>query len=188
MAQLEALVLGLDAVFQHTLAESAHGGHGVVEHLVAEVAGAAVQRGHLGEQLGGLQTLLGGHAGGAAGGGDHDDVGQLLADGVHDHPEALAVLGGGAVVLADMDVQNGGTGLVGGLGLADHLLHGVGHGGILRLGDLGAADSGGDNQLFHFCRSLTSRSSCAGSPWESRRCRGRGRPRWALPERRQRKR
>ena len=164
VAQLEALVLGLDVVLQHALAESAHGGHGVVEHLVAEVAGAAVQSGHLGEQLGGLQTLLGGHTGGAAGGGDHDNVGQLLADGVHDHPEALAVLGGGAVVLADVDVQNGGAGLVGGLGLADHFLHGVGNGGILLLGDLSAADSSGNDQLFHFYRSLTSRSSCAGNP------------------------
>ena len=132
MAQLEALILGLDVVLQHALAEGAHGGHGVVEDLVAEVAGAAVEGGHLGEQLGGLQTLLGAHAGGAAGGGDHDDVGQLLADGIHHDTEALAVLGGGAVIVADMDVQDGSTGLVGGLGLADHLLYGVGNSGVLR--------------------------------------------------------
>ena len=104
-----------------------------------KLRGAAVQSGHLGEQLSGLQTLLRGHTGSAAGGGDHDDIGQLLADGVHHHTEALTALSGRAIVLTDMDVQDGCTGLVGGLGLTDHLLHGVGTAGCF-LGDLRAAD------------------------------------------------
>ena len=155
VAELEALILGLDAVFDHALAEGAHGGHGIVEDLITEVAGAAVQSGHLGEQLGGLQTLLGAHAGGAAGGGDHDDVRQLLADSVHDDLEAIAVLGGGTVVLADMDVQDGGAGLVGGLGLADHLLHGVGDSGAVFLGDLCAAYGCGNDEFFHHSHFLS---------------------------------
>ena len=149
MPHLEALVLGLDVVLDHPLPEGPHGGHGVVEDLVAEVTGAAVQGGHLREQLRGLQSFLGLHARGPAGGGDHDDVGKLCADGVHDHPEPLPVLGGGAVVPADVDVDDGSPGVVGGPGLPDHLRHSVGDGYVLLLGDLCAAYSGGDDELLH---------------------------------------
>lgn len=92
--------------------------------------------------------------GGAARGGDHDHVGQFLADGVHHNTETLTILGGGAVVLADMDVENGRAGFIGALGFADHLFDGVGDSGVLGLCDLSAADGGGNDQLFHLDRSL----------------------------------
>ena len=149
MPDLEALVFGLDMVLDHALAERAHRGHRVFKDLVAEIAGAAVERRHLGEQLGGLQTLFGRHAGRAAGRRDHDDVGKLFADRVHDDAEALAVLRGRSVVLADVHVNDRRARFIRELRFADHFLDGVGNGGIVRLGDFGAADGGGDDQLFH---------------------------------------
>ena len=149
MSHFEALVFGLYAVFDHALAEGAHGGHGVIEYFVAEVAGAAVKRCHFGEQLGGLQALLGLHAGGAAGGGDHYNVGQFGADGVHNYAEAFPVLCGGAVVLAHVHVDYGGAGIIGALSLAHHFLYGVRYVGILLLGNFCAADGGGDYKLLH---------------------------------------
>ena len=149
MADFKALILGLDVVLQHPLAEGPHGGHVVDKNIVAEVAGAAVQGGHLGTQLGRLEALLRGHAGGAAGGGNQDDAGAGLPDGVQNHTEPLPVLGGGAVVGADMDVNDGRAGLEGALGLPHHFLHRVGDRGIVLLGDLRAADGRCDNQFFH---------------------------------------
>ena len=50
VTHLEALVFGLDAAFHHAFAESTHGRHGVVENLVAEVAGTAVKGCHFGQR------------------------------------------------------------------------------------------------------------------------------------------
>ena len=151
VAHLEAFVFGLDAFLDHALAEGAHGGHGVVEDVVAEVAGAAVQRGHLGHRggVGRVQTLVGGHADGAAGAGNEDDVGALFEDGLGALLEALVALRGGAVVVAHVEVHDGGAGVNGALGFAHNLLHGVGHIGVLLFGDFGAADGGGDDEFIH---------------------------------------
>ena len=56
VTHLEALVFGLDATLNHALAEGTHGGHRVVKDFVAEVAGTAVERCHLGQRgrVGGL--------------------------------------------------------------------------------------------------------------------------------------
>ena len=48
-----------------------------------------------------------------------------------------------------VQMDDGGACCVGKRGFAHNLLHRVGDGGILRLGDLGAADGGGDDELFH---------------------------------------
>ena len=149
MADLKALILGLDVVLHHALAEGPHGGHVVGKHVVAKVAGAAVQGGHLGEELGGLKALLRGHAGGAASGGDQDDARTGRLDGVQHYAEPFPVLGGGAVVLADMDVDDRRARLKSALGLPHHLLHGVGDSGAVFLGDLRAADGCGNDEFFH---------------------------------------
>ena len=167
MTHFKALILGLYAVFYHALAERAHGGHGVIEYLVAKVAGAAVKRSHLGEQLGGLQTLLGLHAGRSAGGGDHYNVGQFGAYSVHNHAETLPVLRGRTVVLADMHMYYGRAGVVGALSLAHHLFDGVRNVWVLLLSNFGAADGGGDYQLLH--QYLLS-CSCVGSSGRNKLC------------------
>ncbi len=172
MTHFKAFILRLDAVFDHALAERAHRGHGVVKDLIAEIAGAAVKRGHLRKQLRGLQTFLRAHAHGAAGGRDHDNIGKLSADGIHHHAEAFAILRGRAIVLPDMDVQNGRARVIRAAGLRHHFLYRVGNEFILRLGDLCAADGGGDDEFFHGA-ALSARS--AGRPSASRRCHGPGR-------------
>ena len=151
MTHLEALVLGLDTLLDHAFAEGAHGGHSVVEDIVAEVAGTAVEGSHLGHRsgVGAVETLIGGHTHGAAGRGNKDDVGASLEDSLGALLEAHVALGGCAVVLADMQVHDGGTGVDSALSLADDLLHGVRHIGVLLFGDFRAADGGGDYQFIH---------------------------------------
>ena len=108
-----------------------------------------VQRRHFRHQLGGLQTLFGAHAGGAAGRGDQDRAGTGFLNGGQDLGEAGLGLGGRAVVLADMDMDDSGAGVVGSLGLADHFFLGVGNGGVMLFGNFRAADGSGDDQFFH---------------------------------------
>ena len=129
--------------------------HGVVEDLVAEVAGTAVEGSHLGQRVGvgRLETLVGSHADGTAGRRDEDDVGAHLQDGLFALLETATVLGGRAVVPADVQVHDGGTGVDGRLGLAHDFLNGIRHIGILFLGDFCAADGGSDDQFIHFVNS-----------------------------------
>ena len=155
MTDFKALVLGLDVVFQHTLTESAHGGHIVDEDVVTEVAGTAVQSGHFGHQLGGLQTLVGSHAGSAAGRGNQNCLGASFLNSGQDLSETLLGLSGLTVVGTDMDVDDGSAGIVSGLSLANHFLLGVGDGGVVLLGDFSAADSSSDDQLFHWNQFLS---------------------------------
>ena len=150
MAHFKALVFGFDVVLKHALAECAHGGHGVFKHIVAKVAGAAVERRHLGEQLRGLQALFSSHANRAARGGNQDHVRDRGFDGVHANAEALAALRRSAIVLADMHVNDRSARIIGRLGFADDLLNSVRNVGVLILGDFRAADGGCDNKLIHF--------------------------------------
>lgn len=155
MADLKALILGLDAVLDHPLTKGPHGRHIVDEDVVAEVAGAAVQGGHLGEELGGLKALLRGHAGGAASGGDQDDARTGRLDGFQHYAEPFPVLGGGAVVPTDMHMNDRRARIIRALGLSYHLLHGVGDSGAVFLGDLRAAYGCGNDEFFHHSHFLS---------------------------------
>ena len=152
VAHLEAFIFGLDALFDHTLAEGTHSGHSVVEDVVAEIAGTAVEGGHFGDGrgVGRVETLVGGHTHGTAGRGNEDDVGALFEDGLGAFLEADVALGGGTVVLADVEVDDGGAGIDGRLGFADYFFNGVRNIGVLLFGDFCAADGGSDDKFFHY--------------------------------------
>ncbi len=151
MTHLEALVFGLYTLLNHAFAEGAHGGHRIVEDIVAEVAGTAVEGGHLrhGGGVGRVESLVGGHTHRAAGRWDKDDVRAGLEDGFGALLEAHVALGGRTVVLAHMQVDDGGTGVDGALCFAHYLLDGVGYVGVLLFGDFRAADGGGDDKFVH---------------------------------------
>ena len=151
VTHLKALIFGFDTALEHAFAKGTHGGHGVVENLVAKIAGAAVKRGHLGQGsgVGALQTLFGGHAYSTTGGGNEDDVGTLFQDGLLTFLETIAALRGGAVVKTDVQVDDGSTGIDGRFCLANDFFDGIRYGRILLFGNFCATNCSGDNQFIH---------------------------------------
>ena len=153
MPHLEALILRLDASLHHPLAKGTHRRHRVVKYLVAKVARAAVQGGHLGQRgrVGRLQTLVGGHAHGTTCRRNQDNVGAHLQDGLFALLEAGTVLSGGAIVPAHVQVHDSSAGINGRFCLTNDFFYSIGHIGILLLCNLSATDCGSDNQFIHCC-------------------------------------
>ena len=151
MTHLEALVLGLDATLDHTLAKSTHRRHRVVENLVAEVAGTTVQSGHLRNRsgVGRLQTLVGSHAHSTTSGGNQNHIGTYLVNSLLALLETLAALGGRAIVKTHMQMHNRGTGIHRRFRLANDLFYSIRYSRVLLFRDFCSANSGCDNQFFH---------------------------------------
>ena len=149
MTHLKALIFRFDVAFHHAFAEGAHHGHSVFKHVIAEVAGAAVERCHFGIQLCWLQTLLGCHTYGAARRRNHYHVGTCLADGVHAFLEAFFALSGSAVIFANMHMDDGCAGVGGCFCLTHQFLYGIGNCRVLFFGYLCSADCGSNYKFLH---------------------------------------
>ena len=151
VTHLKALILGLDATLHHALAKGTHRGHGVVENLVAKVAGTAVEGSHLGKWcgVGRLKALVGAHAHSTTSRRNQNHIGALLEDSLLTLLEAGTVLSGCAIVPANVQVHNGSTGVDGRFCLANDLLNGIGNIWVLLLGNLGTANCGGNYQFIH---------------------------------------
>ncbi len=149
MAHLEAFIFGLYSAFHHALAEIAHHGHGVLEHLIAEIAGATVESGHFRIKLGGLEPFFGGHADGATCRGYQYHIGARCLYRIHAFFETLLALCGRAVVFTDMHMHDRRSGVDGTLCLAHKFLYRIRYGRVLLFCHFGSADGSRDYQLIH---------------------------------------
>ena len=151
VSHLKAFILGLDAALHHALAKGTHGGHGVVKYLIAKVAGSAVECCHLGKWsgIGRLKALIGTHAHGSAGRGNQYHIGTLLEDCLFTLLKTGTILGGGAIVPANVQVNDSCSGINGTLCLTNNLLYGIRHVWILLFGNLGTANGGGNYKFIH---------------------------------------
>ena len=149
-ALVENFDFGFDIALDHAFAEILDGVFGVNKDVVpAEIAGAAVEGCHFGHKLDGLEPFVIAHADCTAGGGLNDNIGTFCIDGIHAFFEACLILGGCAVIIADMQVNDACARFVCGIGFVRNLFNRVRHGGIVFLGDFRAADAGGDDEFFH---------------------------------------
>ena len=111
---VEDFELRFDTALYHPLSEILDSVLRVLEDVVsAEVQSTAVEGGHLGKQLCGLQSLVVGHAHGSSCRGLDDDIGTLLLNSVDDDFETVLALSGRTVILTHVKVNEGGAGIVG---------------------------------------------------------------------------
>ncbi len=149
-AFVEDLQLGFDAPFNHAFSEILDGVLGVFKDLVSsEVERAAIQGGHLGVQLGGLQSFVVCHAYGSSCGRLDDDSGTRMGDGFHDYTETFLILGGGAVVVTDVKVNDACPRIVSRAGFTDTFLYGIRDRGVVFFEHLGSAYGSGNDQFVH---------------------------------------
>jgi len=148
VAFIEAFEFGLDAAFVHTGGKLDDHVLGIDKDVVtAKIHSSTIEARHLRVELGRLQSFFGRHAGCSTCGGLNDHLRASRLDGIDDHPEAFAVLGGGAVVKASVQMDNGSACFMGEFRLADVLFDGIGDSGVHLLGDFSAADCRGDDNL-----------------------------------------
>ena len=156
MACVVHLDLGLDVQLAHALGELVHLHGRVAELEVADGHGARIQGGHGGLRLDDLRAVFVGHA--AAGGELHDARARFAHQ--IDGPPRHAEVGGEVVVLAQVDVDDGGAGLVGLPGALRDLLRGARHRRGLLAGGGGTGERGGDDRV-HGRVSSWSRVNCS---------------------------
>jgi hypothetical protein len=147
--RVEHLELGLDTDFPHLEKEPLHQRERVLEHLVAEVDRPGGQRGHLRLQIERLDPLLLRHPHRSPGRGLDDDVRRRPLDGVDGPGEVVAALRRGPVLVADMQVDDGGACLPAPGHLLRDLVGGERQMGLPLSGQLSSDGSDRDHQGVH---------------------------------------
>ncbi len=126
----------------------------VIERLVlgrvdGVVHAAHVERGHVGTQGGDVGDALLAADADRAGGVVDDHIGTLAADGGVDAGVGVHVVGGPAVVLPGVDVDNTGPGRDAAAGLLGDLVRRIGDGGRLGAGGQDAGQGSGEDGFGH---------------------------------------
>ena len=169
---IKDLDLRLDVALLEGVAKLLQEGGRIHKHgTVLPVQGTGVVGGEFGQQLlEGIDSLFVAKVH-RAGAGDIDAHVAVLVgpDAVHRLLVEGKVGGGGAVGVADVDMDDGGAGLPAVVRLLGDLLRGVGHGGVHILGGPGTAQGGGDDSLLTQVRhSRAPFKMTEGEWWEKR--------------------
>jgi hypothetical protein len=154
-ARIKNLQLRLDTLRRHGVGKSRDVSGRVKKHVIAKIDRTHGQACHLWSHIHRGQALLRRHAYGSASGHLNDHVAARAHRG-NDVAVNRRILGGAAIGLSCVQVDDGCTRLDAGLGRQGNFLRGDGQGRLIGPGDFGAGQSCGDDEFVHgfrhYCR------------------------------------